>query len=149
MILIVCLSIYPIRSIIFTCKVARARVNNNLHKMQKGGALLPSTDCKMASIYKPEIIANSLNHLEPVNRPSGEQIGEEYPFISLLVATHNESLVIDRLLNSFVTLSYPNNRFEIMIVDDSTDDTYQKIQSRLTDLQNLKVIRRENRAGWK
>ncbi|MDQ4050314.1 MAG: glycosyltransferase family 2 protein, partial [Thermoproteota archaeon] len=103
----------------------------------------------MASIYKHEIIANSLNHLEPVNRPSGEQISEEYPFISLLVATHNESLVIDRLLNSFVTLSYPNNRFEIMIVDDSTDDTYQKIQSRLPDLQNLKVIRRENRAGWK
>jgi glycosyltransferase involved in cell wall biosynthesis len=149
MILIVCLSIYPIRSIIFIYKVAGARVNYTLHKMQNGGALLPSTDCKMASIYKHEVIADSRNHLETVNRPSGEQISEEYPFISLLVATHNESLVIDRLLNSFATLSYPNNKFEIIIVDDSTDDTYQKIQSRLPDLQNLKVIRRENRAGWK
>lgn len=46
-------------------------------------------------------------------------------------------------------LSYPTDRFEIIIVDDSTDDTYQKIQTRLSDLRNLKVIHRDNRAGWK
>ena len=45
------------------------------------------------------------------------------------MATHTEgeSLVINKMLNSFVALSYPDDRFEIIIVDDSTDDTYQKI----------------------
>jgi hypothetical protein len=62
------------------------------------------------------------------------------------VATHNESLVINRMLNSFVALSYPDDGFEI-IVDDSTDDTYQKIQIRQPDLQDLKAIHRQSRAG--
>jgi glycosyltransferase involved in cell wall biosynthesis len=53
------------------------------------------------------------------------------------------------MLNSFVALSYPDDRFEIIIVDDSTDDTYQKIPTRLPDLQDLKVIHRQSRAGWK
>lgn len=65
------------------------------------------------------------------------------------MATHNESLVIERLLKSFAALSYPTDRFEIIIVDDSIDDTYQKIQTMLSELQNLKVIHRDNRAGWK
>jgi cellulose synthase/poly-beta-1,6-N-acetylglucosamine synthase-like glycosyltransferase len=52
-------------------------------------------------------------------------------------------------LKSFAALSYPTDRFEIIIVDDSTDDTYQKIQTMSSDLQNLKVIHRDNRAGWK
>jgi glycosyltransferase involved in cell wall biosynthesis len=54
------------------------------------------------------------------------------------------------MLNSFVALSYPDDRFEIIIiVDDSTDDTYQKMQTRLPDLQGLKVIHRQSRAGCK
>lgn len=52
-------------------------------------------------------------------------------------------------MKSFAALSYPTDRFEIIIVDDSTDDTYQKIQTMSSDLQNLKVIHREDRAGWK
>lgn len=63
--------------------------------------------------------------------------------------TQSESLVINRMLNSFVALSYPDDRFGIIVVDDSTDDTYQKIQTRLLDLQDLKVIHRQSRAGWK
>lgn len=117
--------------------------------MRKVDAIPPSTGRKVIPLYNHEIIADTKKDIESINRAYGEQIIEEYPFISIFVATHNESLVIDRLLDSFIALSYPNDRFEVIIVDDSTDDTYQKIQSRLPDLQNLKVIHRENRAGWK
>jgi len=61
--------------------------------------------------------------------------------------TQSESLVINRMLNSFVALSYPDDRFEIIVVDDSTDDTYQKIQTRLPDLQGLKVIHKAGQDG--
>jgi cellulose synthase/poly-beta-1,6-N-acetylglucosamine synthase-like glycosyltransferase len=148
LVLILCLSIYSIRSAIFI-KVTGIRENNTSHKMRKVDAIPQSTGCKVVPLYKHEIIADAQKDIDSVNRAYGEQIIEEYPFISIFVATHNESLVIDRLLDSFIALSYPNDRFEVIIVDDSTDDTYQKIQSRLPDLQNLKVVHRENRAGWK
>jgi cellulose synthase/poly-beta-1,6-N-acetylglucosamine synthase-like glycosyltransferase len=149
MILILCLSIYSIRSAIFIYTVTGVRENKPLPKIQKLLPIPPSRGCKVVSYHKHEVIADTQKDLKTADRSSSEQIYEEYLFISIFVATHNESLVIDRLLNSFVALSYPKDKFEIIIVDDSTDDTYQKIQSRLPDLQNLKVVHRENRAGWK
>ena len=149
MIFILCLSIYSIRSAIFIYKVTGSRETNTSQNMRQVDATPPSTGCKVVSIRKHEVIASTHKDIETVTGASDEQINEEYPFISIFVATHNESLVIDRLLNSFVALSYPNDRLEIIIVDDSTDDTYHKILTRLPDLQNLKVIHRENRTGWK
>lgn len=150
MIVILCLSIYSIRSAIFIFKVTGARGRNSTpHKMQKAEAVPPSSNSKVISLHKHDEIVDSSKGLECINGVSGKLINEKYPFISIFVATHNESLVINRMLNSFVALSYPDDRFEIIIIDDSTDDTYQKIQARLPDLQNLKVIHRQSRAGWK
>jgi cellulose synthase/poly-beta-1,6-N-acetylglucosamine synthase-like glycosyltransferase len=148
-VLILGLSIYSVRSVIFIYRVARARANNNLHRMPKVGALVRSRAGKAVSFHEQGVIADRCQYIGTVNRTSGQWINEKYPFISIFVATHNESLVIERLLKSFATLSYPTDRFEIIIVDDSTDDTYQKIQDRLSDLRNLKVIHRDNRTGWK
>ena len=147
--LILGLSIYSIRSVIFLYRVTRHRANNNLYNMQKVGTIMRSAAGKSASLHKQYIIPGHSWDTGTVSRTSDQWTNEEYPFISILVATYNESLVIERLLKSFADLSYPTDRFEIIIVDDSTDDTYQKIQTMLSQLQNLKVIRRDNRAGWK
>jgi cellulose synthase/poly-beta-1,6-N-acetylglucosamine synthase-like glycosyltransferase len=147
--LILGLSIYSIRSIIFLYNVTRPRANNNLYNMPKAGPIMRSTSDKAASLHEQGIIADRCWDIGTVSRASDRWTNEEYPFISIFVATHNESLVIERLLKSFAALSYPTDRFEIIIVDDSTDDTYQKMQTMLSDLQNLKVIHRDNRAGWK
>jgi cellulose synthase/poly-beta-1,6-N-acetylglucosamine synthase-like glycosyltransferase len=147
--LILGLLIYSIRSIIFLYSVRRPRANNNLYNMPKVGAIMGSASDNGASIHEKCIIADCCLDIGIANRASDHWTNEEYPFISILVATHNESLVIERLLKSFAALSYPTDRFEIIIVDDSTDDTYQKIQIMSSDLQNLKVIHRDNRAGWK
>jgi len=150
MILILCLSIYSTRSVIFIYKVTGARGNNTSHKMQKADVLSSWRGFKSASLYNHRVTTTDTRRdLDIADRASGGQINEKYPFISIFVATYNESLVIDRLLNSFVALSYPADRLEIIIVDDSSDDTYQKIMTRSPDLQNLKVIHRKNRAGWK
>ena len=128
MILILCLSIYSTRSVIFIYKVTGARGNNTSHKMQKADVLSSWRGFKSASLYNHRVTTTDTRRdLDIADKASGGQINEKYPFISIFVATYNESLVIDRLLNSFVALSYPDDRFEIIIVDDSTDDTYQKI----------------------
>lgn len=147
--LILGLSIYSIRSIIFLYSVRRPRANNNLYNMPKVCAIMRSASDNAASLHEKGIIADRCLDIGIVNRASDHWTNEGYPFISIFVATHNESLVIERLLKSFAALSYPTDRFEIIIVDDSTDDTYQKIQSMSSDLQNLKVIHRDNRTGWK
>jgi cellulose synthase/poly-beta-1,6-N-acetylglucosamine synthase-like glycosyltransferase len=115
----------------------------------KVGAIMPSTAGMAVSPHEHCDITDSCDGIEIHNRTVDQWLDDEYPFISILVATHNESLVIERLLKSFAALTYPTDRFEIMIVDDSSDDTYQKIQSMLADFRNLKVIHRDNRAGWK
>jgi cellulose synthase/poly-beta-1,6-N-acetylglucosamine synthase-like glycosyltransferase len=149
-VLILALSIYSIRSVIFIYRVTRTRANNNLHVMPKVGTNNRSTAGKMVvSLHEQGVIADRCGNIGITNRTSGQWVDGEYPFISIFVATHNESVVIERLLKSFAALSYPTDRFEIIIVDDSTDDTYQKIQTVSSDLQNLKVIHRDNRAGWK
>ena len=149
-VLILALSIYSIRSVIFIYRVTRTRANNNLNVMPKAGSNNRSTAGKMVvSLHEQGVIADRCGNIGIINRTSGQWIDGEYPFISIFVATHNESVVIERLLKSFAALSYPTDRFEIIIVDDSTDDTYQKIQTMSSDLQNLKVIHRDNRAGWK
>jgi cellulose synthase/poly-beta-1,6-N-acetylglucosamine synthase-like glycosyltransferase len=117
--------------------------------MAKAAANIPSTANMAVSPHEQCEIADGSEGIE-VRKAAAEQCpDDEYPFISILVATHNESLVIERLLKSFAGLTYPTDRFEIIIIDDSTDDTYQKIQSMLTLFRNLKVIHRNNRAGWK
>jgi cellulose synthase/poly-beta-1,6-N-acetylglucosamine synthase-like glycosyltransferase len=149
-VLILALSIYSIRSVIFIYRVTRTRANNNLHVMPKVGTNNRSTAGKMVvSLHEQGVIADRCGNIGITNRTSGQWVDGEYPFISIFVATHNESVVIERLLKSFAALSYPTDRFEIIIVDDSIDDTYQKIQTMSSDLQNLKVIHRDNRAGWK
>ena len=70
-------------------------------------------------------------------------------FISILVATYNEHKVIECLLESCVALTYNANRFEIVVIDDSSDGTLAILSSWKKRIPNLKVIHRSTRDGWK
>jgi glycosyltransferase involved in cell wall biosynthesis len=51
-------------------------------------------------------------------------MNQNYPFISALIVTYNESKYIERVLKSLIYQDYPFNLFEIIIVDGcSTDET--------------------------
>jgi cellulose synthase/poly-beta-1,6-N-acetylglucosamine synthase-like glycosyltransferase len=72
------------------------------------------------------------------------------PFVSILVAAHNEELVLDRLMISCASLTYNPHEFEIIVVDDaSDDDTYHILKKWTQKIPNLKVLRRIVRTGWK
>jgi glycosyltransferase involved in cell wall biosynthesis len=57
--------------------------------------------------------------------------------------------VIRQLLKSLSMQTYPIENFEIIIVDDSTDDTFDKILKFSAGLKNVKAIHRGTREGWK
>ena len=54
----------------------------------------------------------------------------DLPFVSLVIAAHNECDVINDRIQNALALDYPRDRFEIMIVSDgSTDSTNAIVQS--------------------
>jgi cellulose synthase/poly-beta-1,6-N-acetylglucosamine synthase-like glycosyltransferase len=75
------------------------------------------------------------------------------PFVSIQVPVYNERYVIDRLLQALSELEYPKNKFEIQILDDSTDETVAIIDAKAEALRsqeiNVEIIRRGNQKGFK
>ena len=58
---------------------------------------------------------------EPVSR-------DELPFVTVQLAVYNEMYVVERLIDSAAGLDYPHDRFEIQVLDDSTDETAQIVR---------------------
>ncbi len=67
----------------------------------------------------------------------------ERPFISVVVAAKNEQERLNPLLQSLNALNYPEDKFEIILVDDaSTDATFDILQTEAEKHTNWKVLRR-------
>jgi len=49
------------------------------------------------------------------------------PFVSVVVAARNEENTIPQLLTSLINQDYPEDKFEIIIADDGSDDTTARI----------------------
>ncbi len=76
-----------------------------------------------------------------------------FPFVTIQLPVYNESLVIERLIHAVAHFDYPKNKFEIQVLDDSTDETTAIISARVKQLQlqglQIAHIRRSNRTGFK
>ncbi len=73
-----------------------------------------------------------------------EDIQGEWPYVSLLVAAKNEEAVISNLVKNLCDLEYPEERYDVWIVDDnSTDKTPQLLANLSDEYHNLKVLRRD------
>ena len=75
------------------------------------------------------------------------------PPVTVLLPVCNEKLVIRKLLQSVCALDYPGDRLEILVLDDSTDETHALVEGMLPRfLQegiNIRHLRREKRTGYK
>lgn len=70
------------------------------------------------------------------------------PSISLLVAAKNEEAVIAKLVKSLFELDYPQDQYEVWIIDDySTDKTPEILDQLALTYQQLKVLHRPANAG--
>ncbi|MGB6301620.1 MAG: glycosyltransferase family 2 protein [Rivularia sp. (in: cyanobacteria)] len=73
-----------------------------------------------------------------------EQEIDDLPFVSLLVAAKNEELVISNLVHNLCNLDYPDEAYEVWIVDDNSSDKTPQLLYELADkYENLKVFRRK------
>ena len=82
----------------------------------------------------------------------------DLPFVTIQLPIYNEQFVIDRLLAACCRLDYPRDRFEIQLLDDSTDETIG-VASAMVDRfasgtqglapQPVYYLHRTNRYGFK
>ncbi len=97
---------------------------------------------------------NAAKWREPVAR-----FGEgELPFVTVQLPVFNEQFVIERLIEACCRLEYPRDRFEIQLLDDSTDETIEVareiVERYATGFdgiapQPIFYLHRENRDGYK
>ncbi len=82
-----------------------------------------------------------------------ENGGKIFPFVTIQLPIYNEKYVVERLIDCVASFNYPKERFEIQILDDSTDDTVDLVDHRVKKYQaagfQIFHIRREVRSGFK
>ncbi len=78
---------------------------------------------------------------------------EELPFVTIQLPLFNELYVTERLINNIALLDYPQEKLEIQILDDSTDETTAIIKNTIAQLgekgKHILLVRRPKREGYK
>jgi cellulose synthase/poly-beta-1,6-N-acetylglucosamine synthase-like glycosyltransferase len=78
---------------------------------------------------------------------------EEVPYVTIQLPVYNELYVMERLLDNISLLEYPEGKWEIQVLDDSTDESVSSTAAQIEKLQqkglNIQHIRRTNRQGFK
>jgi cellulose synthase/poly-beta-1,6-N-acetylglucosamine synthase-like glycosyltransferase len=85
--------------------------------------------------------------------PAKPKAFDKLPKITVQIPLYNERLVAKRIVNTIAKLTYPTDRLQIQIVDDSDDDTSTIIAERVAYYQkqgiNIQHVQRANRQGFK
>lgn len=77
----------------------------------------------------------------------------DLPFVTIQLPIYNEYYVAERIIQSACDVDYPRDRFEVQVLDDSTDETLA-LTRRLVDEHrerglNVVHLHREQRTGYK
>jgi cellulose synthase/poly-beta-1,6-N-acetylglucosamine synthase-like glycosyltransferase len=105
------------------------------------------------SLVQLSLIINYLGSRQSAVGSRQLALDEEYPFVTIQLPIYNELYVVERLINAVAAFDYPEDRFEIQVLDDSTDETVEIIASKLKEIEALGIdiqhIRRKDRKGFK
>lgn len=74
------------------------------------------------------------------------QKGEHQPFISILIAAYNEEEHIAATIENKLSLNYPKDKLEIIVISDGSTDKTDETVKRFKD-SRVKLLRQEPRAG--
>lgn len=92
---------------------------------------------------------------EPVHQPIdlAQAKAADLPEVTIQLPVFNEFYVVDRLIEATVAVQWPREKLEIQVLDDSTDETYEKIAGLVEYYRSLghdiHHVHRTNRHGHK
>lgn len=85
--------------------------------------------------------------------PPEPEAPDEWPVVTVQLPLYNEMYVATRLLDAVCRLSYPRDRLEIQVLDDSTDETREIVAKEVERWRargvDIHHIHREDRTGFK
>ncbi|MEP6655517.1 MAG: cellulose synthase family protein [Myxococcales bacterium] len=79
----------------------------------------------------------------------------DLPAVTVQLPLFNEMYVVERLLESVAQIRYPRDRFQIQVLDDSTDETREICRRKIADLAvrypelDVEYVHRADRTGFK
>jgi cellulose synthase (UDP-forming) len=91
--------------------------------------------------------------LEKIALPENGNADGFFPRVSVLLPICNEQAVVERLIDAVCRLRYPPKALEILVLDDSSDETSKLAQARVDHHAaqgvSIRLLRRRNRKGYK
>jgi cellulose synthase/poly-beta-1,6-N-acetylglucosamine synthase-like glycosyltransferase len=97
----------------------------------------------------------SLYYRNRARRPKAERRFVDLPAVTVQLPLFNEMYVAERLLEAVVGIRYPRDRFQIQVLDDSTDETQEICRRKVAELErrfpdlDIEYIHRKDRTGFK
>jgi cellulose synthase/poly-beta-1,6-N-acetylglucosamine synthase-like glycosyltransferase len=88
-------------------------------------------------------------------RPRAAGTFGELPAVTVQLPLYNEMYVVERLLDAVAGIRYPRDRFQIQVLDDSTDETQEICRRKIADLMrrhpdlDIEYLHRTDRSGFK
>lgn len=79
----------------------------------------------------------------------------DLPAVTVQLPLYNEMYVAERLLDAVALIRYPRDRYQIQVLDDSTDETQEICRRKVAELQTrfpeleIEYIHRTDRTGFK
>ncbi len=77
----------------------------------------------------------------------------DVPFVTIQLPIFNELYVTERLIDNITKFDYPKDKYEIHVLDDSTDETLEISKRKVEEYKakgfNIELIRRAGREGYK
>jgi cellulose synthase/poly-beta-1,6-N-acetylglucosamine synthase-like glycosyltransferase len=95
-----------------------------------------------------------LRRLQTVRSDFAARIADaDLPTVTIQIPVYNERFVVGRVIHAVARLDYPRDKFDIQVLDDSTDDTVEVIRRHVTHYRaaglRIEHLRRGTRAGFK
>lgn len=87
-----------------------------------------------------------------VNRTDGKIPLKEYPMVSIMVPAHNESIVIRRTVLALLNFDYPEDKYEIIVINDNSTDNSAEVLKKIQEnypSRKLIVINTDHQVGGK
>src|SRR5450432_619953 len=89
------------------------------------------------------------------NKPRAAGAFTDLPAVTVQLPLFNEMYVVERLLDAVAAIRYPRDRFQIQVLDDSTDETPEICRRKLAELElrhpelDVEYVHRVDRSGFK
>jgi cellulose synthase/poly-beta-1,6-N-acetylglucosamine synthase-like glycosyltransferase len=103
--------------------------------------------------YRVKQVIDFWRYRKFVPQPKARFLPEELPVITVQLPLFNEMYVVERLVKSITEIDYPGDRFQIQVLDDSTDETVKIAKATVAKYAeqgfDIQYIHRTDRTGFK